>query len=215
METDEEPSDRNIWFWYESTWGGDGEGYTSAKEEVSLEDHTNDVAQIAEAFAKQLNLSDKIAGALKLAARWHDLGKNREHWQRSIDNPKYPQKCLAKPGPGKTMTQLGNYRHEFGSLIDAEKEPEFADLSPEAKDLTLHLIAAHHGRARPHFPQKEVFDPDNPLPKAEKIADEVPLRFERLQRRYGRWGLAYLESLLRAADYAASAGLTAKKETAK
>lgn len=215
VETDEEPSDRNIWFWYESTWGGDGEGYTSAKEEVSLEDHTNDVAQIAEAFAKQLNLSDKIAGALKLAARWHDLGKNREHWQRSIDNPKYPQKCLAKPGPGKTMTQLGNYRHEFGSLIDAEKEPEFADLSPEAKDLTLHLIAAHHGRARPHFPQKEVFDPDNPLPKAEKIADEVPLRFERLQRRYGRWGLAYLESLLRAADYAASAGLTAKKETAK
>ena len=114
-------------------------------------------------------------------------------------------------------TQLGNYRHELGSLIDAEKEMEFAALSPEAKDLTLHLIAAHHGRARPHFPQKEVFDPDpdNPLSHAKKIADEVPLRFERLQRRYGRWGLAYLESLLRAADYAASAGLTAKKETAK
>ncbi len=214
VETDEEPSDRNIWFWYESTWGGDGEGYTSAKEEVSLEDHTNDVAQIAEAFAKQLNLSDKIAGALKLAARWHDLGKNREHWQRSIGNPN-PQNCLAKSGPKMSPMRLGTYRHEFGSLIDAEKEPEFADLSSEAKDLTLHLIAAHHGRARPHFPQKEVFDPDNPLPKAEKIADEVPLRFERLQRRYGRWGLAYLESLLRAADYAASAGLTAKKETAK
>jgi CRISPR-associated endonuclease/helicase Cas3 len=26
-----------------------------------------------------------------------------------------------------------------------------------------------------------------------------------LQRKFGRWGLAYLESLLRAADYAASA----------
>ena len=214
VETDEEPSDRNIWFWYESTWGGDGEGYTSAKEEVSLEKHTNDVAEIAEAFAKQLNLSDKIAGALKLAARWHDLGKNREHWQRSIGNPN-PQNCLAKSGPKMSPMRLGTYRHEFGSLIDAEKEPEFADLSPEAKDLTLHLIAAHHGRARPHFPQKEVFDPDNSLSKAEKIADETPLRFERLQRRYGRWGLAYLESLLRAADYAASAGLTAKKETAK
>ena len=29
-------------------------------------------------------------------------------------------------------------------------------------------------------------------------------RFAKLQRKYGRWGLAYLESLLRAADYAAS-----------
>ena len=34
---------------------------------------------------------------------------------------------------------------------------------------------------------------------------EIPRRFARLQRTYGRWGLAYLESLLRAADYAASA----------
>ena len=32
----------------------------------------------------------------------------------------------------------------------------------------------------------------------------TPRRFARLQRKYGRWGLAYLESLVRAADYAAS-----------
>jgi CRISPR-associated endonuclease/helicase Cas3 len=37
------------------------------------------------------------------------------------------------------------------------------------------------------------------------IAAEVPRRFARLQRRFGRWGLAFVESLLRAADYAASA----------
>lgn len=216
IETEEESSNRNIWFWYEAPWGGEGEGYTSAKEEVSLENHTTAVVQIAEAFAKRLNLGPEIARPLILAARWHDLGKGRELWQRSIGNPN-PQNCLAKPGPKMTMRKLGNYRHEFGSLADAEKETEFAALSPEAKDLTLHLIAAHHGRARPHFLQKEVFDPapDNSLSKAKKIADETPLRFERLQRRYGRWGLAYLESLLRAADYAASAGLTAKKETAK
>lgn len=215
VETDEEePSDRNIWFWYEAPWGGDGEGYTSAEKEIPLENHTNDVAQIAEAFAKRLKLDPEIARSLKLAARWHDLGKKRELWQQSIGNPK-PQKCLAKPGPKMTPRKLGTYRHEFGSLIDAEKEPEFADLSPDAKDLTLHLIAAHHGRGRPHFPQNEVFDPDNPLPKVKKIADEMPLRFERLQRRYGRWGLAYLESLLRAADYAASAGRKVKKEIAK
>ena len=220
VETDEEESsDRKIWYWCENPRNGDGEGYTSAKEKVSLENHTNAVVQIAEAFAKRLNLDPEIARSLKLAARWHDLGKKRKLWQRSIGNPEYPQKCLAKSGCGMMQIHLGHYRHELGSLIDATKDatndPEFAALSQNAKDLTLHLIAAHHGRGRPHFPQKEVSDPDNPLPKAEKIADEVPLRFERLQRRYGRWGLAYLESLLRAADYAASAGLTAKKETAK
>ena len=32
----------------------------------------------------------------------------------------------------------------------------------------------------------------------------VPGRFARLQQTYGRWGLAYLESLVRAADVLAS-----------
>ena len=97
-ETDEESSACKIWCWCENPRSGDGEGYTSAKEPVLLDDHTNDVAQIAEAFAKQLKLAPEIARSLKLAARWHDLGKKRKLWQRSIgnpiDNPKYPQKCL-------------------------------------------------------------------------------------------------------------------------
>jgi CRISPR-associated endonuclease/helicase Cas3 len=39
---------------------------------------------------------------------------------------------------------------------------------------------------------------------ADVLGAEVPRRFARLQCRYGRWGLAYLESLLRAADALAS-----------
>jgi CRISPR-associated endonuclease/helicase Cas3 len=71
-------------------------------------------------------------------------------------------------------------------------------------DLVLHLIAAHHGRARPHFPATEAFDPEHPESNAREVASAVPVRFVRLQKRYGRWGLAYLESLVRAADALAS-----------
>jgi CRISPR-associated endonuclease/helicase Cas3 len=99
---------------------------------------------------------------------------------------------------------LNNYRHELGSLIDVRKEAEFEGLDDATRDLVLHLIAAHHGRARPHFPADEVFDPEQPANLVATIAREVPRRFARLQRRYGRWGLAYLESLLRAADIMAS-----------
>jgi CRISPR-associated endonuclease/helicase Cas3 len=68
----------------------------------------------------------------------------------------------------------------------------------------MHLIAAHHGRARPHFPLAEAFDHNHVDVQSDKIAREVPRRFGMLQRKYGRWGLAYLESLVRAADALAS-----------
>ena len=45
---------------------------------------------------------------------------------------------------------------------------------------------------------------ERPQDVADEVAREVPRRFARLQRRYGRWGLAWLESLVRAADALAS-----------
>ena len=103
--------------------------------------------------------------------------------------------------------ELGNYRHEFGSLLDLQQqklERAFQGLPDETVDLILHLIAAHHGRARPHFPAEEAFDPEYPESAVSEAARAVSERFVRLQRRYGRWGLAYLESLVRAADAQAS-----------
>jgi CRISPR-associated endonuclease/helicase Cas3 len=100
---------------------------------------------------------------------------------------------------------MSTYRHEFGSLLDMQNDAQFKELDFELRELAMQLVAAHHGRGRPHFPADEVFDPEPNACDMDQAAAGVPARFARLQRKYGRWGLAYLESLLRAADYAASA----------
>lgn len=71
------------------------------------------------------------------------------------------------------------------------------------RDLILHLVAAHHGYARPYFP-KEAFDAKYPKAKNEEIAIKTMYRFVKLHRKYGWWQLAYLEALLKSADALAS-----------
>ncbi|HYG22083.1 MAG TPA: type I-U CRISPR-associated helicase/endonuclease Cas3 [Verrucomicrobiae bacterium] len=210
---DERPEselETRYWLWLEAPKSAGVESLRSADESILLEDHTSDVEAHARAIVGKLAIPSPLANCVILAARFHDLGKRRLYWQRGIGNIN-ADVWLAKAGPDLTPRQLEErYRHEFGSLLDAEKETEFRKLPPHEQDLVLHLIAAHHGRARPHFPTSphdETFEPEASLDDARRIAAEVPRRFARLQRRYGRWGLAYLESLLRAADYAASAGI--------
>ena len=208
---DDEPKS---WLWYERPLGGDTDGSRSSqKSAVFLTDHVADVCAAADRIVRNLPLPTDIANAVRLAAKWHDLGKARPAFQRLLGNLKCAEPLLAKSGPNAGRLKLSErYRHEFGSVDDILDETqsylaEFQTLSPEMQDLVLHLIAAHHGRARPHFPADEATHPANGR-NAPRIAAEVPRRFARLQRRYGRWGLAYLESLLRAADYAASANPT-------
>ena len=160
-----------------------------------------------------LPLANELKDAIVVAAKFHDLGKRRVLWQRSIGNPdpNDPKKWLAKSGGTMKPREFGDmYRHEFGSLVDVldprqTNFEEFQALNPDMRDVVLHLIAAHHGYGRPHFPTDLAFDPEPKSSEIDSLAREVPQRFARLQRKYGRWGLAYLESLLRAADYAASA----------
>jgi CRISPR-associated endonuclease/helicase Cas3 len=162
------------------------------------------VVRHTEKFVAKLTLPPGIPEAVVLAAKLHDHGKKRQRFQITLGNPDYPTVLLAKSGRrGARLPET--FRHELASVLDAQDDPALAGLAEELKDLVLHLIAAHHGRARPHFDRDEVFDPDRPSMDAEALAMETPRRFARLQRRYGRWGLAYLESLLRAADWAASA----------
>jgi CRISPR-associated endonuclease/helicase Cas3 len=166
----------------------------------SIDDHCNLAEQWASRFADTLTLDPPIRDALVIAARMHDLGKNRRLWQRSIYNN--GPVAYAKSGTaGMNGRMLGGYRHELGSLLDASKSSELQHY-PE-RELALHLIAVHHGWARPHF-LTNAHDMESTTLENELTTQEAMRRFGKLQLRLGRWGLAWLECLIRCSDVLAS-----------
>jgi CRISPR-associated endonuclease/helicase Cas3 len=167
----------------------------------TLEQHTKDVEEYVKKIGKALNLDRELQEALVIAARWHDKGKARPIWQYFAYNSDTTAPPLAKSEKYRQPPILGGFRHEFGSLLDATAQENIRN-HPE-HDLILHLIAAHHGWARPHF-EPNARDSAHTPDENEEAAIEVMRRFGRLQQRFGRWGLAWLESLLRCADIAAS-----------
>jgi CRISPR-associated endonuclease/helicase Cas3 len=118
----------------------------------------------------------------------------------------------------ETVQLPENFRHE---MLSVELARRYAPLPREeaVADLVLHLIASHHGHGRPFAPV--VNDPCPPditgsfagvpinfdtrarqsCPPAHHLDSRISERFWRLTRRYGWWGLAYLEALLRLADW--------------
>lgn len=175
----------------------------AAAEWPGLTKHLAGVRGAAEQIVSRLNLDSKLAEAVVLAAAWHDLGKLRAVWQHGAGNLS-GYVPVAKTLHGRPPENLNHYRHELGSMVDLMTVDEYAAkldaLDQDQREVVLHLIATHHGRGRPHFPEDESHDGERPTEAVAGVVSDAPGRFARLQRKYGRWGLAYLESLLRAAD---------------
>jgi CRISPR-associated endonuclease/helicase Cas3 len=165
-----------------------------------LDAHQKLAEQRARELAEQLGLPGQYAKMLVIAARLHDEGKKAKRWQRAFNAPE--DGIYAKTVGPLNVALLDGYRHEFGSLAVACRDCEFLKLPTELQELALHLIAAHHGFARPVISVSGC--EDAPPSKLKERAREVALRFARLQRSWGVWGLAWWESLLRAADHQAS-----------
>jgi len=202
-DTEEEDGEvKRYWHWFEVARAS-AEGKATANEPYELQPHLDDARDVATGIVDRLKLAEPLRTAVIVAAMYHDLGKDRTLWQRSIGNLD-PSKTYAKSGGNMWMREFTGYRHEYGSLRDVITREEFAKLDAEMQDLTLHLIAAHHGRARPHFSADEAFEVEPKPTDAATLASDILRRFARLQRKYGRWGLAYLESLVRAADIKSS-----------
>jgi CRISPR-associated endonuclease/helicase Cas3 len=177
----------------------------AAASKQALQPHLDAAAYFAKNLGEKLNLPEDIRGALLLAAGGHDWGKHRRPWQRAIGNTEYPRVVLAKSDHRRFNNELcKNYRHEFGSLVRATREPPIGEHLQ--RELICHLIAAHHGWARPHF-RSDLDDPEADSDQIASILAETPRIYARLQRSFGRWGLAWLEALLKSADVMATKGV--------
>lgn len=176
------------------------EGRSVTKHPQALDDHQAWAERAARDLAHRLGLPEPYVELLALSARLHDEGKRARRWQRAFHAPDDGTdygKTVGRPD----LRLLARYRHELGSLPRAERHPRVRDLDEDMRDLLLHLVAAHHGYARPLLRTDGAEEPPSVLTAR---AQAIALRFLRLQQRWGPWGLAWWETLLRAADQQAS-----------
>jgi CRISPR-associated endonuclease/helicase Cas3 len=171
----------------------------SAKREQKLIEHEMWAEDEARRIAERIALPQPYIEMLAVAARLHDEGKRAKCWQEAFRAP--PADVYAKTLSRPSLKRLGGYRHELGSLPYAEVHALVHALEEPLRDLCLHLIAAHHGHARPWL---RIDNAEEPPSRLKERSQEVALRFTRLEQRWGPWGLAWWEALLRAADQQAS-----------
>jgi CRISPR-associated endonuclease/helicase Cas3 len=139
--------------------GNDGLSYGSSRP-VGLRKHLSDVDRevcaVVEEFGPSLvGLADRFVDAVRLAGRYHDLGKAHPLMQAVLrsasdegdDDP--GEEHLAKSARQRAGRPPGRYpRHELVSaLMLLHPDCRLLDGLPEP-ELIIYLVAAHHGKVR-------------------------------------------------------------------
>ncbi len=212
----------------------DDDARSESPDKVFLRSHCEQVADAANTLARAC-LDETAAPVAKAAGDWHDTGKLDPRFQDML-RANAPADDAAKPlakSPDKPRSREqvkaireasglpDDFRHEMLSAQLAERFCK-AGLSPDDLELLLHLIASHHGHARPFAPVCEDEQPPaikgkpdhgnlnlsaeerQALTPPHRLDSGIADRFWSLSRRYGWWGLAYREAILRLADWYAS-----------
>ena len=192
---------------------------------VRLDEHGQAVGALARMIADRIGLRADLTEVVERAGSLHDIGKADARFQQRLDPEGRSDDLLAKSDTPRHRWEAtrGGWpqggRHEALSarLVHAwlESHPSWGD--PDLRDLLLHLVVSHHGKGRPlvlPIPDgtpavvSAVVDGASVAAPADlAIVDwSQPRRFRRLNERFGPWGLASLEAIVRLADWTVSAG---------
>lgn len=207
---------------------------------VSLSYHLEGVRDQAERFGSALGLPEAVISDLALAGRIHDLGKADPRFQLLLHGGDPVREAAATELLAKSDLDATDrsarerararseyprgMRHELLSVALAGGSTALRDRAQDW-NMVLHLVASHHGWCRPFAPPALDTNPrlvavdlegtkltSTSAHGLERFDSPIPERFWMLTRRYGYWGLAWLESILRLADHRESEREASKEE---
>lgn len=197
---------------------------------VPLDEHLSDVQRWCREFAASGGLPSWLVDDVALAGRLHDLGKADPRFQLLLHGGEVVEagaELLAKSRTSQSdyrqrrrAAEVSGYprgaRHELATVALVQHDEKLRAAAHDW-DLVLHLVASHHGYARPFVPVSVDEAPvelqvpwDGRTLTASSdhgllgLDSGVPQRFWRGVRRYGWYGLAWLEAIMRLADHRAS-----------
>lgn len=171
---------------------------------VTIDEHGQDVecrlSRMLDALASPS--LEEFRTTLAVAARTHDEGKRHPRFQSNMGRMK-GDADLAKPRPGHIPDRGVGLRHEQGSA-------GFSVVAEGGRTEAAVIELGHHGHGQGPFMQRAEAVLEGWPTCPDEVRSAIKQLFgprgtyererEALQRRLGVHGLAYLQSLLRAAD---------------